>query len=129
MGGGIDEAGWIETFDDEGFKDENCFNELFDNSEDWKAEHVKIIETQSNLLVGDDGKGMTIAELLRMYKALNSSGEPRVRSGKFNYGSKPAQCLLSRKTSNKIITTIDGKVYNTGQPNWKKMIEENITLT
>jgi hypothetical protein len=124
MGGGLDEAGWMDSIGGGAYKDENCFAELFDNSHDWGAKHIKIDETTENLLIGDDGVGMSKKGLIDMYIAYKPP-KACFRTGVRAIGSKAGQAGLSRMNNNKVISTTDGKVYNTAEPNWKKMVEEN----
>jgi hypothetical protein len=122
--GKINQGGWIDSLSSQGFKDENCFAELFDNSNDWGAKKIIIDETTDCLLIGDNASGMSREGLFDMFEAYKPP-TISLRTGKYAIGSKAGQCGLARKQSNKIITTNDGKVYNTAVPNWEKMIKES----
>lgn len=124
MAGRLEEGGWIGELTDQFSKDGDCFAELFDNSDDWEATNIIIDESTDALLIGDNAVGMSRDGLIDMFVAYKPP-KKCFRTGKFAIGSKAGQAVLSRRTSNKVITTTDGKEYNTAEPNWKKMIDQN----
>ena len=121
--GGIDEGGFLNTFERKGFDTLSSADELIANSYDAKASNVIISKEEEWICISDDGVGMNETDadfMFQMYKRKTRNNT----IGMANSGAKHALYNLSNKQKAKIIT-LKNRKFITIYIDWDKMIKEN----
>ena len=124
--GGIDEAGFLQTFEYKGIDTLAGFDELIANSYDAKSTRVFISKEVYNgincISINDNGHGLTKETsnfMFHMYKQKNRANE----IGMANAGSKYSMYNLSKKSVSYVISK-NNDDYITLIADWNKMIRE-----
>jgi len=112
MIGKIDQEGiMIIMKNSMGFTILKCILELIANSIDACAKNIKLCIEGYEFLFIDDGKGMDLDDLEKMFVMCGSSNERKHTLGTFGLGAKAALVKLSDEKNWKVITSKDGNNF------------------
>jgi hypothetical protein len=102
--GSINEKGLLNDFNRKGFTYEQCFGEIISNSIDADAKDIKFVCVDNEIIILDNGIGMTEKNVKNMFDLHRQNHENATSMGVSGIGGKIATQILSEKQNIKIYT-------------------------
>lgn len=122
--GDINEAGYLQSLDRQGFNHHKCLLECIANCIDAGAKNINFrIENDDCIKMIDDGKGMNRPQFCNMFSMQRENHSNDKSCGISGLGGKVALLILSGKRE-AIIHTYDGVTYLKATVPWDKIYKE-----
>lgn len=122
--GSINEPGYVAGMNKKGFNGPRALGELTANSLDAKASLITFDITKEIISIVDNGKGMTMEQLVNMWDAQRQNHSDDISTGVSGFGAKPSTKILSKNTTAEVYTKSSNEGYYKAFIPWNKIVKE-----